>query len=116
MALTFRPFVEQDFERLKSWFDNPKMGRWLSYPTTEWFDYVLHTPNVYGWMICEGDLPVVYIQMDTEAGKIGYPSIAVNSKKDVLIGYSRFSALKRDHRSPTATANYCRRRFRANAA
>jgi RimJ/RimL family protein N-acetyltransferase len=77
MTLTFRRFIEQDFERLKTWFDNPKMGRWLPYPTTEWFDYVLHTPNVYGWMIYESNLPIGYIHMDVE-GEIGYPAIAVN--------------------------------------
>ena len=88
MDLIFRPFVDQDFELLKSWFDDPGMGRWLEYPTMLWFDYVRNTPDVYAWMICDGDLPVGYIHMDTEAGKIGYPSIAVRPDKHGQ-GYGR---------------------------
>src|SRR5262249_54847095 len=77
MDLTFRRFVEADFDLLKSWFDDPRMGRWLEYPTPEWFHYVCHTPNVNGWMILDGDLPIGCIQMDVNDG-VGYPSIAVS--------------------------------------
>jgi RimJ/RimL family protein N-acetyltransferase len=80
MALTFRPFVESDFERVKSWADAPEIRRWIEYPTPLWFHYITNTPNVYGWIVYDGDQAVGYVQMDViEEGRVGCPMIIVRA-------------------------------------
>jgi RimJ/RimL family protein N-acetyltransferase len=80
MNLSFRRFSEQDLRLVTTWFVDPEMKRRISYPTTQWFNYVSTTPNVYAWMILERITPIAYVQVDIEDDQRAYTVLAVKAE------------------------------------
>jgi RimJ/RimL family protein N-acetyltransferase len=80
MDLTFRIIAEQEYQLLKTWFDDAEMEQRLSFPTDQWFDYVRQTPGTYAWMIFDADMPVGYVQLGIEEDKRAYLAFGVKAE------------------------------------
>lgn len=78
--LAFTPLDEAGFIMLRSWFSDPELRRRFEYPTRIWFDYVCNEPNVYGWLIQDGNFVVGHLQLDINTEQTGYIGFYVNPK------------------------------------
>jgi RimJ/RimL family protein N-acetyltransferase len=76
--LVFTLLDEAGFALLRTWFSDLELRRRFEYPTRLWFDYVCNEPNVHAWLIQDGDLTVGQLQLDIEAGQMGYIGFYVN--------------------------------------
>lgn len=77
MAIDFRHIESPDLQKIRSWFADPEISRWSSYPTDEWFDYVTTQEAVHCWVALRDAEPIAKIQVDGETGGRGYWDIAV---------------------------------------
>ena len=81
-GLRFVPLDEARFLLYQSWFADDDLRRRFEYPTRVWFDY-LSSPNIFGWMIYQGETPVGFIQLDiaAEHGYFGFTVSAALRKR-----------------------------------
>jgi RimJ/RimL family protein N-acetyltransferase len=76
--LRFVRFTVEDFPLYRAWTEDPENAGWLEVATPQWRDYVLNTPNVFGWMVYDGERVVGSIQVDVvEDGLKAYLSCIV---------------------------------------
>jgi ribosomal protein S18 acetylase RimI-like enzyme len=80
MSLTFHILSEHQLALFKTWFTDPAIKQRIAFPTDQWFDYVRSTPDVYAWMIFDGEIPVGYVQLDVEGDNCGSAAFAVRSE------------------------------------
>lgn len=76
--LTFIPLDEAGFVMLRTWFSDLELQRRFEYPTRLWFDYVCNEPNVYAWLIQDGDVPIGQFQLDIGTERMGHVGFYVN--------------------------------------
>jgi RimJ/RimL family protein N-acetyltransferase len=79
--LTFRTIDPTTLRELRTWFADPELEHRVSYPTDQWFAYVTETPDVFAWMIFDGDMPVGMSQVDLAPESRAYFDFAVKPER-----------------------------------
>ncbi len=78
--LFFRPLTRDGLTLIRPWFADSELGRRISAPTEQWFDYVSAGQGNFAWLVCEENQAIGLIQLDTETDQTGSVSLVVNPK------------------------------------
>ncbi|WP_408733114.1 GNAT family N-acetyltransferase [Burkholderia ubonensis] len=73
----FAPLASDDLPELRTWFEDSKLSRQLSFPTDEWFVYVTAGAAARCWVALDAGRIIGLMQVDREDSERGHLDLAV---------------------------------------